>query len=176
MRTLIHTLFFFLLVTHICFAQWYPQNSGTTKNLYAVHFIDENIGIAVGDSGTILRTTNGGTAWAIQASGTIQPLNDICFTDVNNGWAVGSNVNSFEPSVIIHTTDGGTNWNTQLILPDRWLTDIFFIDENIGWIFGWSAILKTTNGGTSWTYQSNPDIYGDDLYFINAKALIFNTD
>jgi len=71
MKLFTHTLFFFLLSTQICFAQWYLQNSGTTKNLYAVHFIDENIGIAVGDSGTILRTTNGGTAWAIQASGAL---------------------------------------------------------------------------------------------------------
>jgi photosystem II stability/assembly factor-like uncharacterized protein len=170
MRTLIHTLFFFLLVTQICFAQWYQQNSGTTKNLYAVHFTDENNGIAVGDSGTILRTTNGGTAWVIQASGTILPLNDIFFTDVNNGWAVGCNKYSFEPSVIIHTTDGGTTWNIQLILPDSWLTDIFFIDENIGWVVGWPVILKTTNGGTTWIDQSSPYIYElDDVYFINAN-------
>ena len=36
MKILLQTLFFFLLVTQICFAQWYQQNSGTTKNLNAV--------------------------------------------------------------------------------------------------------------------------------------------
>lgn len=40
--------------------QWVIQNSGTKKNLNSVFFTDVNTGYAVGDSGIILKTTNGG--------------------------------------------------------------------------------------------------------------------
>ena len=54
MKKILQTLFFFLLVTQICFGQWYQQTSGTTANLNSVHFEDVNNGWAVGDSGIIL--------------------------------------------------------------------------------------------------------------------------
>ncbi|MBP6978428.1 MAG: T9SS type A sorting domain-containing protein [Bacteroidales bacterium] len=41
-------------------AQWVPQNSGTTNNLNSIYFTNGNTGYAVGDFGTILKTTNGG--------------------------------------------------------------------------------------------------------------------
>ena len=51
-------------------AQWVTQNSGTTRNLNSVYFIGVNSGYAVGDSGTILKTINGGVSWALQNSNT----------------------------------------------------------------------------------------------------------
>ena len=45
MENLLQTLFFFLLVTQICFAQWFQQNSPTTQNLNAVTFTDANNGL-----------------------------------------------------------------------------------------------------------------------------------
>ena len=60
MKLFINSLFFFLLVTQICFGQWVSQTSGTTNTLIGVSFTDTNYGTAVGDGGTILRTTNGG--------------------------------------------------------------------------------------------------------------------
>jgi photosystem II stability/assembly factor-like uncharacterized protein len=42
-------------------ATWIDQSSGITQHLNAVCFTDANTGTVVGYSGTILRTTNGGT-------------------------------------------------------------------------------------------------------------------
>ena len=39
---------------------WTAQSSGTPASLYGVHFTDADTGTAVGDNGTILRTTAGG--------------------------------------------------------------------------------------------------------------------
>jgi photosystem II stability/assembly factor-like uncharacterized protein len=39
---------------------WFPQLTGSTRNLYAIDFYNEHCGIAVGDSGTILYTSSGG--------------------------------------------------------------------------------------------------------------------
>jgi len=54
-----------------------------------VQFIDENNGWVVGDSGTILKTTNAGATWAQQTSGTEHNLLAVCFKNLNTGWAVG---------------------------------------------------------------------------------------
>ena len=42
---------------------WQPQVSGIALNLAEIFFIDSQTGWAVGDTGTILNTTDGGTTW-----------------------------------------------------------------------------------------------------------------
>ncbi len=39
---------------------WQEQTSGTVATLRGVHFLDFNVGFAVGDSGVVLKTTSGG--------------------------------------------------------------------------------------------------------------------
>jgi photosystem II stability/assembly factor-like uncharacterized protein len=56
----------------------------------------------VGDTGTILHTSNGGTIWEGQASPTVNTLLSVEFVDTNNGWA-----GSVEGE-ILHTSNGGT--------------------------------------------------------------------
>ena len=90
MKTLIQILFFLLLLTQICSAQWYWQNPLPTGNFLSdVYFIDESTGWAVGENGTIVKTTDGGTNWTIQTSGTTYILMGVSFTDANTGTAVG---------------------------------------------------------------------------------------
>lgn len=70
------------------FAQsgWFWQNPlPCGNNLNDVCFIDPNTGIAVGDFGTILRTSDGGNNWILQASGTTRNLNAVSFADDSNG-------------------------------------------------------------------------------------------
>ncbi len=165
MKTILQILFFFLLVTQICFAQWYPQNSGTTSSLNSVHFENANNGWVVGDSGIILHTTNGGQEWLKQNSGTILPLNSVYFNDANKGWAVGGKLPDYPPyfeydsSIIIHTTNGGITWDAQLYWPKSQLSSVFFMDANKGWAVGYDSTTKlgiiynTTNGGTNWSQQ-----------------------
>src|SRR5437660_8132005 len=65
------------------------------------------IGWAVGDGGTILHTSNGGSTWSPQTSGSNSSLLGVAFPDATNGWAVGS------PGTILHTSDGGSTWSPQ---------------------------------------------------------------
>lgn len=161
-KTLLQTLFSFLLVTQICLAQWYQQNSGTIESLNDVFFFNEYTGIAIGESGIILNTIDGGGTWAEQTSNTQLPLNAICFVDDLNGWVVGGFYDgNVRNSVILHTTNGGLSWTTQITLPCIWLFDVFFLDSNNGFAggdaedsTGWeTALLKTTNGGLSWNLE-----------------------
>jgi hypothetical protein len=97
----IFLLLFICLLYQSSYSQWFPQTSGTTNRLNGVSFTDANTGTVVGSTGTILRTTNGGTNWISQTSGTTQHLNDVIFIDANTGTAVGW------PGIILRTTNGG---------------------------------------------------------------------
>src|SRR5258707_9438478 len=69
---------------------WFWQNPLPQGNpLRAVSFVDANTGTAVGDYGTILRTTDGGATWTLQTSGTTGGLSAVSFVQANTGTAVG---------------------------------------------------------------------------------------
>jgi len=182
MKTFFRILFFFLLVTQICFAQWYQQTSGTTANLNAVQFIDINNGWAVGDSGIILHTTNGGQEWLTQISGTSLSLFDVCFIDSNNGWIVGgSEYWMYWQHVILKTTNGGETWVEQLFGEIYWLRGVSFININNGTVVGgkWNGnyyegvIFRTTNGGIDWIQQTNSSEFSlNDVFMIDADNVV----
>lgn len=50
-------------------AQWMATSSGIRENLNDVYFFDLNTGLAVGDTGTVLLTVNGGDTWRSVATG-----------------------------------------------------------------------------------------------------------
>ena len=70
--------------------QWLLQTPLTYgSRLNDVCFVDKNTGTAVGESGTILRTTDGGHNWIVQSSGKTYNLNAVHFTDADKGTVVG---------------------------------------------------------------------------------------
>ena len=102
----------------------------------------------MGENGTILRTTDGGTTWNSQTSGTTVRLEGVSFTDSNNGTAVGDN------GTILRTTDGGTTWNSQISGTTNNLNSVSFIDSDNGTAVGYDGtILRTTNGGVSFVEE-----------------------
>jgi hypothetical protein len=66
-----------------------------------VHFTAVNYGWAVGNNGSICKTTDGGANWTNQTSGTTNTLNGVCFVDNSFGWAVGNNGTILKHSTII---------------------------------------------------------------------------
>lgn len=84
------------------------NDQGSTYLLFDIAFADLNHGLAVGDNGTILATTDGGISWTATPSGTNALLLRVAFPGVDNGWAVGQADNG--TGVILVTTDGGDTW------------------------------------------------------------------
>jgi photosystem II stability/assembly factor-like uncharacterized protein len=71
---------------------WEKVPSGTTANLNSLKFMsDGQNGLAVGDSGIILKSTDAGEDWIKQASGTSQNLTSVAYLSANTEWAVGNN-------------------------------------------------------------------------------------
>jgi len=127
----------------------------------AVSFVDPNNGWAVGGSGTILHTSDGGVTWTPQTSGTGDDLNGVSFVDANNGWAVGGS------GTIVHTSNGGVTWTPQTSGTGENLYGVSFVDPNNGWaVGGLGAIVQTSNGGVTWTPQTSND-GGEDLYGVS---------
>lgn len=71
-RLNITCLLFGLLLPHLSFGQWTPLPTGTTEDLYAVDFLDDLRGVAVGNNSTILLTTDGGNSWAPANTGELK--------------------------------------------------------------------------------------------------------
>jgi photosystem II stability/assembly factor-like uncharacterized protein len=111
-------------------------------------FVDNNNGLAVGNSGAIAKTTDGGFTWqylpfkytttANQVS--LASLNDIHFITPSIAYAVGSG------GLMIKTTDGGLNWSqitTPLTALSRNISGLHFLNKDTGYIGG--AAINTTN-------------------------------
>src|ERR1700687_2720927 len=129
------------------FAQgWFWQNPLPQGNyLLGVSFVDANSGTAVGDAGTILRTTDGGATWNRQTSGTIYALLGVSFVDANIGTAVG------ERGTILRTRNDGDSWTPQTSGTTQHLQSVSFVDAHIGTTVGsYGTILRTTDGGATW--------------------------
>lgn len=64
-RLLVHLTGLLVLLSCQGFASgWTVQQSNTLSNLYGVSFVDVNTWVAVGDGGTIVRSTDGGIGWS----------------------------------------------------------------------------------------------------------------
>ncbi len=133
---------------------WVPVNGlPVTEQLKTVKFIDLSTGWAAGESGTILKTTNGGMTWTAQTSGITNTIRSLFFLDANQGWACG------DEGTIITTTNGGTTWSPQSSPYTSQYNSIRFVTSSIGWIVGnGNVLLKTTNGGVNWIQQANQGV------------------
>jgi uncharacterized repeat protein (TIGR01451 family) len=123
-------------------------------------FADSN-GWAVGESGTILHTSDGGGTWSPQTSGTSVLLFAVSFVDANDGWAVGSS------GTILHTSNGGGTWSPQTSGTSESFHGVSFVDANNGWAMGSNGkIVHTSNGGSTWSPQVSK-AGPADLYSVN---------
>jgi photosystem II stability/assembly factor-like uncharacterized protein len=145
----IFTLFFTLLFVSAVFGQsgWFQQSPYPQReNLSCTDFLNALTGYAVGDAGTIIKTTNGGINWIILNSNTTQRLMSVDFIDENTGLVTGINGN------ILKTTDGGNNWTITTV--NAGLLGVHLVNTNVAYIAGFAnnngAVLKTTNGGNNW--------------------------
>ncbi|MBS1518093.1 MAG: T9SS type A sorting domain-containing protein [Bacteroidetes bacterium] len=135
---------------------WSRKPTPVNQDLQNCFFINGNTGWAAGDSGTVIRTTDGGNNWELQNTGTDYNIQDIYFINSSTGWALAWNIfpdsNSFQGTIILKTTNGGDIW-TSSMYPDTnsFMKSVFFKDAQNGYLGGVpSSIVYTTNSGQSW--------------------------
>ncbi len=116
--------------------------------LKGLFFIDNLSGFAVGDSGVILRTINGGLSWDSVVAPLQRDFNAVTFISADTGFIIGGNS---QRQTVLKTNDGGANWLIVMDTTGAMLNDISFADTLTGYAVGNSAtVLKTTDGGLHW--------------------------
>lgn len=153
----------FILSTAEVNSQWFSQTSGTTNPLTNIFFVDANTGFAIGLSGTIRKTTNGGVNWFAQTV-PADNLYGIFMLNSSTGFISGD-------AVFYKTTNGGTTW-VDPGGPVRLHRGIFFVDVNTGYTCsGVGALDKTTNGGSVWTALTSGTTQNlSNIKFIDAST------
>ena len=154
-------------VTNAQSSDWAWQNPLPQGNdLNAVQFVNTQAGRIVGDAGTVLHTTDGGSSWTSQVSDSQVDLLDVSFIDDLHGWAAGGS-----PGTIVATTDGGSTWATQKDNVIDPLRVIHFVSNQLGWAVGPKMLVRTVDGGTTWTEISPGDVTNTsfyDVFFANG--------
>ncbi|MBM3323241.1 hypothetical protein FJY69_07175, partial [candidate division WOR-3 bacterium] len=142
---------------------WIRQCSGTSLDLYSVCFPEYTItGFAVGDTGIILRTLDGGGSWDSLPVDGVRRVSLRCVqfpVNVRVGFAVGFATDS--GGMVLRTTNRGDVWTRQMIhwpqgpAPFLWSVG-FSEDSTVGFAVGNSGcLLKSTNVGADWYPQSS---------------------
>lgn len=149
-------LFLLLVVvfSNLAQGQWTVKNSGTTKNLWGVCFVNESLGYVSGDSGTILKTTDGGTTWTPLNTFSNKSFTQLYFADANTGYCASW----FDPGCVLYKTlNGGTSWTNISLNVSNWhCGGMWFFSKDTFLLaignanFANSRILSTVNGGVSW--------------------------
>ncbi|HMN17785.1 MAG TPA: T9SS type A sorting domain-containing protein [Ignavibacteriaceae bacterium] len=80
---------------------------------------------SVGNTGKILKTTNGGTNLTTQSSGTTNDLYSVYFVNETTGWAVGWS------GKILRSINGGTNWSSQSSGTSLDFRSVFVIPDSV---------------------------------------------
>lgn len=126
--------------------QW-KSHKQSGVGLRSICFATHNLGWAVGNGGTILRTDDGGVTWQQSPSPTRNKLNAVTCPTANACWAVG------EHGEMVYT-DEGRNWKRYIPDTKKELLAITFADNSSGWAVGsLGIVLHTDDGGVRWRKQ-----------------------
>ena len=114
-------------------------NAGS-NHMNGVSMSDANNGVAVGDSGTIVYTSDGGDTWTAATTtnvGTTVPMYGVSMSDANNGVAV------VYDGTIVYTSDGGDTWTaaTTTNVGSTYLYGVSMRDANNGVAVGNSGTI-----------------------------------
>jgi len=168
-------LIFIIQAQRPCYAQgsWERIEVPTLHDLNSIFFVDSITGWAVGDSGTILHTSNGGVEWRVQQSHTANDIVYVFFLNDQVGWASSINF-SILPygTLLLKTTNGGEDWTSEVYPTENiFISCILFLDSLNGWMGGIPhALVHTTDGGNQW-HQA--DIDTSTLAFFPVLSIQF---
>jgi len=127
---------------------WTPQVSSGSK-LNGISASDSSVAYAVGDNGTVQKTTNGGTDWSSQTTDSNYVLYGVDTVNATTAYAVGKNGSD---GVILKTIDG-TNWITTQTVSGTPLNAISVVETNpsVAFAVGDGSIIMQTTDGITWT-------------------------
>ncbi|MCX6162595.1 MAG: hypothetical protein NTV87_14840, partial [Ignavibacteriae bacterium] len=169
--------------------QWTSYPTGVPYSLFAVDFYQHDIysptnellGLAVGQGGTVLRTTDAGDEWTLVYQNINIWLNDVKWATDKIAYAAGMG------GVIIKTTDAGVTWtvirayDTPLHTFRGIAVDEDYNPNKVTFVGYAGTYFETTNGGTNWIERTDIPwtMHSIDFasgYSSNGRGIISGTD
>ncbi|MEI7726687.1 MAG: YCF48-related protein [Bacteroidota bacterium] len=141
-------LMLFPFFLHAQISGWHWVNPLPQGNvIHQVIYYDQQTGYAVGNYGSILKTSDGGVQWESLFSPTDVELFSVAAPARGEIVVVGKNT-------CYKSKDDGIHWeaigNAQM--DTTFLTGVIFTDADTGFISGfWGMMFKTTDGGATWS-------------------------
>ncbi|MFT4061721.1 MAG: T9SS type A sorting domain-containing protein [Edaphocola sp.] len=155
-------------------AQWNKSTSNPTYGIYKVDFPAINAAYAIGDLGTLYKSTDAGVTWAEHYNfGPFSSLSDVQFFNADTGFVsmgMGYGI----------TFDGGTTWSSLGEFPKLKICNNFLYTS---YVSNDTAYIQTSdNYGSSWNvlyqhYETDAQPFQlaflnvDSAYFINPNQL-----
>jgi len=170
------TIIFVLLLTVITNAQvfdWEWQNPKPTGNdQNAVAVLNDNTVLSFGTSGSLQKTTNGGTDWTVSyIDNSYRDIKAAAFVNSSIGYITGT------AGLIMKTIDGGLTWTTQTVNTTEDILSIDYVDKDTLYAGGSNGlVLKTTNGGSTWAVSSYGSSYIYKVYVVNASTIFLGSN
>lgn len=141
-------------------SHWERRQHVLSNRPLAMHMWDAQRGVAVGQSGSVYRTSDGFRTVTGSSTG-VQSNNCVFFINDTLGW-IGK-----QDGKIYRSTDGGATWSAMQSgqSTSSYITAIQFVDTQIGYAscYGGGKVLKSIDGGLTWA-----SIAPDPLVFIRA--------
>ena len=149
---------------------WTSAHGNATSNtLNDVQFVTDQVVYAVGNSGTIIKSTDGGESWSDISYGDTRNFLSLYFFDETTGF-VGGPFNTGgggSSEMLAKTTDGGDTWEVFSSFDFDDFNDMEFISEQNGWVASADGkVLHTDDGGVNWSSRSAGS---EDLLDIHIK-------
>jgi photosystem II stability/assembly factor-like uncharacterized protein len=147
---------------------WVAQAAAGTDAFNTIKFINERVGVVIGDTNEIRVTTDGGEHWAAITG----PAAQAAVNAMGLGLLSESRMYiTYDDGEIWFTDDGGTSW-TQVTMPgipgETWVAvnDMCAMDEHVLWAVGYvndgandsGVVIRSISGGENWEYwQADTD-------------------
>lgn len=156
---------------------WTQASVPVSVDLVAVHFPTAEKGWAVGHSGVVLATSDGGATWVKQLDG--RAAAQAMVDHYQSQGAAGPDADALLDEAKRFAEEG----------PDKAFLDVWFDDENVGYVVGvFNLVFRTDDGGKRWVpwfdRTDNPKRYhlyavrrvGDDLYAAGEQGIVLKLD
>ena len=142
------------------------EDAGITSSAYnAIAMLNASVGYAVGTSGLVVKTVDGGKTWGqTAATAGSNDLFSVAVLGRDRLW-VGSTA-----GVILESKDGGATWTSrQLADATANVNDQAWLDDYSAWVANGETIQFTINGGFTWeTIDDTTNLFTGDMVSVNV--------
>jgi len=136
--------------------------------LFDVAYADKSVVAAVGTTGTILTSSDGGRTWAYRPSVATRILHSIAWSDAQHATVVG------DRGTILRTSDRGLTWTETTSGTDRNLTGVVYVNDRQGFAGGENGtLLSTLDGGRTWAAERSHTLNHLRSLFCRAGTSVY---